>query len=57
MTKKELIKQLNLTNIALRIVSAKLDYITKPYSFSIGDRHYTITKNGNDYQIAEEAKQ
>jgi hypothetical protein len=56
MTKQDIINRLKLSNIALRIISAKLDYITEPYSFFIGDRHYTITKSGNDYQL-EEAKQ
>lgn len=56
MTKQDIINRLKLSNIALRIISTKLDHITKPYSFFIGDRHYTITKNGNDYQM-EEAKQ
>ena len=57
MTKKELINRLELSNMALRIISTKLDYMTKPYTFSIGDTSYTITRKNNDYQIAEGGKQ
>ena len=53
MTKKEVLKALGVTgNMALAVISAKLDNVkVKPYTFYIGEKHYSVSKNKNGYAL------
>ena len=53
MTKQEVLKAIGVTgNMALAIISTKLDYVKrKPYTFTIGDKKYSVSKDKSGYVL------